>query len=325
MAAETVKRRHRIRKSPWSSLELVMFLIAAVMTLLLLLSGIVDLVGLIRHRGGKQEDTATITTTTEAQETAQGQNTQETEPTEPVTENPLTKFAEDTGYAGQLYQQLDEHPEAAYVLRNLDLYPEEVLVFVTRFPEAMRFAAGYPDYMSTGVRQEIDLTGEVEQGAMPSLIQWDPRWAYYPYGEGMVGYSGCGPTCLSMVSIYLTGYHDNDPLTVATFAADNGYYAKGSGSAWTLMSNASVNFGVVGKELPLDENKVISSVEEGKPVILAMGPGIFTDNGHFIVIYGHDENGFLIRDPNSPENTAKHWLWEDIKSQIRNLWVFEAA
>ena len=318
MAAETARRRNRIRKTPWLSVEYIMFSIAALMTLLLALTGLVDLVGLIRGDRADGEK-RTITTTSQAEDAQE-------EPTEaPTQADPLSVYAEDTGYGGTLYKMVQEHPEAAYVLRNLQLYPEEVLVFVTRFPEAMSFAAGYPDYMSTGLRPEYSIADEVRKGEMPKLTQWDPRWGYYAYGEGMIGYSGCGPTCLSMVSIYYNGYKDNDPLAVATFAAENGYYTKGSGSAWALMTNACINFGLNSKELPLDENKVIEAVNEGRPVILAMGPGVFTDNGHFIVVCGYDDNGFVIRDPNSPTNTARHWTWSEIGNQIRNLWVFDAA
>lgn len=315
MPTQSERRKHRIRKTPWLSLELAMFFIALFLTLVMAVSGLITLAG--KLAGGEKAPGKTITTTSEPEEEV-------TQAPQPEV-NPLTQYANDTGYAGQLYQQLDAHPEAAYVLRNLNLYPEEVLVFVTRFPEAMTFAAGYPDYLTTGIRQAVDLTGEVEKGTMPKLIQWDSRWGYNSYGEGMIGYSGCGPTCLSMVSIYLTGYHDNDPLSVATFAADNGYYTKGSGSAWSLMSNACINFGLTSQELPLDESKVIAAVEEGHPVILAMGPGIFTDNGHFIVVCGHTEEGFLIRDPNSPANTESVWEWSAIEDQIKNLWVFSAA
>jgi hypothetical protein len=211
------------------------------------------------------------------------------------------------------------------VLRNLDLYPAEILEFVIRFPEAMPYVAAYPDFNRTGIEQEIDLSAEAAQNEIPLLIQWDSRWGYYPYGEGLIGYSGCGPTCLSMVSIYLNGWNNNDPLSVANYAQENGYYTKGSGSAWTLMSQACVNFGLNSKELPLDENKINEALDQGKPVILALGAGHFTDNGHFIVLCAHNDNGFVIHDPNSPENSARPWPYAELKDQIKNIWAFEKA
>ena len=117
----------------------------------------------------------------------------------------------------------------------------------------------------------------------------------------------------------------HDPVTIAKFAEENGYYASGSGSAWTLMSQACVNFGLNSKELNLDENKIKTALDEGKPVICAMGPGVFTDGGHYIVIAGYNDSGFIIRDPNSPENSARVWAFDEIRDQIKNLWSFEAA
>ena len=36
------------------------------------------------------------------------------------------------------------------------------------------------------------------QGKIPMLLQWDERWGYESYGSGLIGWTGCGPTCLSM-------------------------------------------------------------------------------------------------------------------------------
>jgi len=57
-----------------------------------------------------------------------------------------------------------------------------------------------------------------------------------------------------------------------------------------------------------------------------MGPGDFTSTGHFIVLAGIDEHGRLeIRDPNSPERTAKTWDFDTVLRQCRNLWAYSAA
>ena len=89
------------------------------------------------------------------------------------------------------------------------------------------------------------------------------------------------------------------------------------------MSQASANFGVAATELPLDENKMIASLEEGYPVICAMGPGDFTDNGHYIVLAGYSDGAFIIRDPNSPINSMRSWTFDEIKDQIKNIWSFK--
>ena len=40
---------------------------------------------------------------------------------------------------------------------------------------------------------------------------------------------------------------------------------------------------------------------------------------------GYNDSGFIIRDPNSPENSARVWAFDEIRDQIKNLWSFEAA
>ena len=53
-----------------------------------------------------------------------------------------------------------------------------------------------------------------------------------------------------------------------------------------------------------------------------MGPGDFTDGGHFIVLTGADGEGNLtVNDPNSYRNSERTWTFDEIRDQIDNLWV----
>ncbi|MBQ9166572.1 MAG: C39 family peptidase [Oscillospiraceae bacterium] len=255
----------------------------------------------------------------------EGEEDNEGDVAESTMDYDLYQYADHEGAAGKIYAHMEAYPEAAYVLRNLDLYPEDLLTFVARFPEAMSYAASYLDFDRMNIQQEIDLSQEVTLGEIPLLIQWDTRWGYVTYGDGMIGYTGCGPTCLSMVSIYYNGWSNNDPAAIAKFAEANGYYVNGSGSSWTLMSQASVNFGLSASEVILDENAMAKALGEGKPVICAMGPGVFTDNGHYIVLTGYENGAFTIHDPNSRANSARTWTFSELKSQIKNIWSFTKA
>ena len=62
-----------------------------------------------------------------------------------------------------------------------------------------------------------------------------------------------------------------------------------------------------------------------RPVICAMGPGDFTETGHFIVLAGLTEEGFVVNDPNSIERSERAWTYEEISGQIRNIWAFDKA
>ena len=74
-------------------------------------------------------------------------------------------------------------------------------------------------------------------------------------------------------------------------------------------------------EIPLDENRVIDNLKVGNPIICVMGPGDFTTTGHFIVMTEYKEGKIKINDPNSKLRSEKLWYFDDIKCQIRNLWV----
>lgn len=318
---QPTKQRRRVRQ--WSDPEYIMFGFAVLMVLVMTIAMIASVVSYFR-KDSDEQTTSTVTIQSENSESAE-QNEEETDAAEPDLGYDLSQYANDEGVAGKIYAHLDSYPEAAYVLRNLDLYPEAMLEFAARFPEAMAYVASYPDYDRMNLMEEIDLSGEVTQGEVPLLLQWDTRWGYQTYGNSMVGYAGCGPTCLSMVSIYYYGWDNNDPAAVAAFAEENGYYVEGSGSAWTLMSQACINFGLNAKEVILDENAMAKELAEGKPVICAMGPGDFTDNGHYIVLTGYENGAFTIRDPNSPNNSARTWTYSELKDQIRNIWSFSKA
>jgi hypothetical protein len=211
----------------------------------------------------------------------------------------------------------------SYIQSHSELYPEALRERAEKNEELVEYVYNYPTLGT--LTPEIDLSVEATQDTVPLLIQWDSRWGYRSYGSGLIGYTGCGPTCLSMVALYLTGDATATPVAVAEYAEDNGYYVSGSGSAWTLMSEGSAHFGLKATELPLDENRMAAQLAEGNPIICALGPGDFTDNGHFIVLTGYSDGSFTINDPNSPTKSAQSWSYERLSSQIKNIWAFTCA
>lgn len=201
--------------------------------------------------------------------------------------------------------------------------PSEVAALAKSNSEAKEFVRNYPKYY--GTHQTIDLSKEARSGTIPLLLQWDKRWGYEDYGSSVIGITGCGPTCLSMVVIGLTGDAAADPHTIARYAEECGYYSAGNGTSWTLMSEGSRHFGVTAQELPLSRRHLEQALDAGHPIILSMGPGDFTRTGHYIVLTGYTAKGFTVNDPNSPSRSKKHWSFEEISDQIRNIWSFSVS
>ena len=84
-----------------------------------------------------------------------------------------------------------------------------------------------------------------KQGSMPYLYQTDPLWSTKPYGGDTVRVNGCGPTCLSMVYIYLTGDTSLDPGQMSAYA-DQGNYAPTGATEWSFMTRGASGLGIAG-------------------------------------------------------------------------------
>lgn len=163
---------------------------------------------------------------------------------------------------------------------------------------------------------------EWKQGSVPYLYQQDPAWSNERYAENNFGESGCGPTCMAMVYAALTGATDKDPAAMAALSTSGGH-ASAEGTSWAFMTQGAAALGLHAEELSANEESIRRSIVSGKPVICSMGPGDFTEVGHFIVLTDIDHNGNLVvRDPNSPERSAKTWSFETVLSQSRNFWSY---
>ena len=199
--------------------------------------------------------------------------------------------------------------------------PRAIIEFCEKYPEAADFALDWDKYHNGS--GSIDISAEVHEGEIPLFIQWDKRWGYRVYGSGQfLGFTGCGPTCLSMVYSGLTGNTDMNPYNMAKFSEDGGYYVLGSGTSWSFMTEGASELGLKSKQLN-SEKALRKALAKGRPVIASMGPGDFTNAGHFIVFTGLSEDGkLMVNDPNSPSNSKKTWDMDEVYPQIKNMWAF---
>lgn len=203
-------------------------------------------------------------------------------------------------------------------IMNSTQYPKQLKDLALKNEEALEFVYDYP---AEHVKEHtIDLTEEASMDSVPLFVQWDKRWGYEKYSGNFFAASGCGPTTLSMVVVYLTHNREASPIAVAKYSKEAGYSVDRSGSSWTLISEGCMHYGVKAKAVALDESRMKAELDEGHPIVVNVGPGDFTDTGHFMVITGYDDEGFSINDPNSIEKSGKRWLFKNISSQIRAVW-----
>ena len=228
-------------------------------------------------------------------------------------------FREGDALREQIHKLAKKDRDYKDIYDHYDEYPESLMLALSNNSEMLDFVKGY---LSTEHVASGGLTREECEADIPLLIQWDKRWGYAPYGNSDVAISGCAPTCLSMVVVGLTGNTDITPAAVAEYAEEAGYYQKGTGTSWSLMTEGCEHYGIHGQELSLDRNVIMKHLDAGEPIICSMRPGNFTTAGHFIVLVKEVDGEIMVNDPNSKSRSKILWDYDTLEGQIKNLWGF---
>ncbi len=218
----------------------------------------------------------------------------------------------------KIESMLETYPEVSVVIENADIYPDEVLKSLAGNPEMVNYAVNYLDKAGNIYG---GFTEDEKPEDYPLFLQWDIRWGYMAYGsQGTVGSSGCGPACLAMAVYYLTGSPDCTPDAIAQYSLDTRYYIEGTGTAWALLDEYPTQFGLTVTHPSLSEANLKAELDKGNILICSCRPGDFTSEGHFIVIYGYDENGFKINDPKCVYRSRLSWTYDQIQDDIKRTW-----
>lgn len=156
-------------------------------------------------------------------------------------------------------------------------------------------------------------------GPMLYYNQADSRWGSYLYGsqDPMKKY-GCGPTVVAML-INSFSSTSVTPVETADWAAANGCHAPQGGSYHSLIEKALTSYGIPVESIrQRSAENAARLLDSGHILIALMGKGALTDNGHFILITEHLENGNVrIADPNSYENSTREWDLNQLLSELK--------
>lgn len=138
--------------------------------------------------------------------------------------------------------------------------------------------------------------------------QGDEPWASQPYGSDKIGGYGCGPTAMAMVVASMTDTQ-TDPALMSQWAADQGYWARRSGSYLSIVEGTAQAHGLQAESFPgRTPDELLEELLSGKVLVALMGPGHFTNRGHFILLRGVTLSGqVLVADPNSAERSLSVW------------------
>ena len=137
--------------------------------------------------------------------------------------------------------------------------------------------------------------------------QLDERYASQPYGTDNIGGYWCGPTAMAIVVSSLT---DDmvDPIKMAHWSYENGYWCKSSGSYHALIPAAAEEWGLPVSGCTTSEpQRILDALAEGKLVVAIMSEGHFTSSGHFIVLRGVKDGQIMVADPASYKRSEQLW------------------
>ena len=200
-------------------------------------------------------------------------------------------------------------------------YPEKVIELLDKNPETVQFVEDYAKKKDQAPAATVEAE-DGYSGMFPEILQWDERWGDAPYGTSIIAVSGCGPTCVSMLVVGLTGDKTVTPAVVADYATQNHYVDENNDTTWAFMTSGVEHWGLTCRESNGNESEIAKELQEGHPIICSMRPGDFTDIGHFIILTSYNNGEVTICDPFSLENSKKSWNYSQISSQIKAVWVY---
>lgn len=181
---------------------------------------------------------------------------------------------------------------------------------------------------SEKVNQKIDNQAFSNRLSMKLLLQTDKRWKDLSYGSGNVEgntleLNGCAIVSLTMVASYLD-QKDYVPQDILNWAKED-YYSEGEGTKWLIFSDFALEKQYQFENLGDDIQQVKDHLQQKRPVIVSVRPGLFTETGHIMVLTGFDDGMFWINDPNDSQekrHAERQFQEEELLADAVNFWSF---
>lgn len=138
--------------------------------------------------------------------------------------------------------------------------------------------------------------------------QNDYKVAFCGRRSGTISTSGCGVTSAAIVTSSFTKNRQYDPVYMMKLAQSTGDCGPNiSGTNAGFFRKFASRFGFGYQEVGRSQSaKVLAALKGGNAMVIAhMGPGTFTNNGHYIVLTATNNSGMVyVHDPNNRRNKA---------------------
>lgn len=237
---------------------------------------------------------------------------------------------EDEEYDDMIGDAKEDAPDIVTSDEELSAEDEAIIAAAEQEARTSSSAFNYNGIEVVSSMNQVDLSGGLVlsltdaeiAAAHPLFLQYDPRWATFPYGTGTMKSSACGPTCFAMVITALTNISNASPPMIASYSMNHNYYVPGAGTAHGLFLNGCSDFGLYCNEISNDEATMKAAIDRGEMLVLSVHYGNFTHSGagHFIVIYGYNENGFMVNDPASYDRSCRYWPYGVFSGDINKIY-----
>ena len=193
----------------------------------------------------------------------------------------------DTEYANQLITQAESNNDAHWIASHPDEYLEDGTI--VRY-KMLRLAAKEPE-------------------AIPFVRDWPTKYcADEPdYNEDHTDEASNGV---------------QSPYDMGVYAMENGYATQFDGTDGSLFTYGAAGLGLTGTIIGNDGASLTSALANGQLVVVNVGPGDFTDSGHYFVATGLAPDGsVMINDPFSAVRSEQTWDANTIASQTKVMYA----
>lgn len=192
---------------------------------------------------------------------------------------------------------LENQEEIMQVIQQAELNPHEVgHVFIPQYPA-----------------QYVDIQ-HINQHNVPYMNQNDPSWRDKPYGTDgsqSMWENGCAIVVLAMVDSYFQDTFTR-PESIAKWADDR-YYMDQQGTSWSIYAAFGEAFDYQVEDLENDFYLAMDYLQGDHLIVVSVGPGIFTDGGHVMLIRGFQDGLVYLNDPN--DTPSKFFSIQGIPAQ----------